>query len=176
MTTDTFKTKLSKLINKSRKAVRLYSTVARPGLGKSNERPYADIQLAEWRMTNEDLLGKLLTIIKNSNIRKAINDIAILKSQYTKTVNDLSLIINTKHRELIETTNIGDFVKIAKISYELIPLKAKLESKKAVLNELEDLVVGNITTNVFMQEKAEENNNLRVRSSKIIPFIKKNTA
>lgn len=177
MTADTFKSKLSKLINKSRKAIRLYSTVSSPR-SRGKEKPYADIQLEQWRETNEDLLNNLMQIIKNTNMRKAINDILIIRNRYADMVGKLDFKIKHFHKELVSSSVSSDFVKAAKVSGDLVPLKAKYDAVKAVAQELDDLLsYTTIKTPILPgSEDNEESGNLKVKSTKIIDFASKKKA
>ena len=171
MQNDTFKTKLAKLVYKIKKAIRLYTTVSR---GKSNsDKPYAELQIAQWRETNEKLLNRLQEIIQNNHLRKVSTDLHALKVSYSKESESLDQEIRLLHSELIAAARNADFVSSAKASTRLIPLKARQQACQAVIEELSDLLSDIVISSTIPADRDEEEHSsdrLKVRSAKILPF------
>jgi hypothetical protein len=169
MQNDTFKTKLAKLVYKIKKAIRLYTTVGR-GKG-SNDKPYAEIQINEWRDINERLLNELQEIIKDNHLRKVSISLDGLRKSYESEALRIDQDIRSKHSELNIFARNGDFVATAKTSSVLIPLKARHQACLAVVEELNillsDLVITNVTDNRSFEATDER---LKVTSAKILPF------
>ncbi len=170
MSSDTFKTKLAKLIQKSRKAIRIYSTVGRDSIGRPSK-PYSDMQLKAWYNINEELLLFLQDVTTKLHLRQVATETLKYAQKLSAQLHPEQIRLNSDHRLLLHFTEAGDFVNSAKLSQELIVLKAKIEAKKAVLNELEDLLSSaNLKLPVTHQINQDSQDSLKITESKIIPF------
>ena len=173
MSDETFKSKLSKLIQKSRKALRIYSQATTPGKHRASTKPYADQQIAIWYKINEELLEFLVEITRNAHLRKVANEsLAYAKLCQRKVITEQQTL-HEKHQQLVSYSESGNFINSAKLSSELIQLKASVQARSAVLAELEDLLsYANLKLPVT-HEPPEGPPELAVKSSKIIPFSSK---
>lgn len=170
MSSDTFKTKLAKLIQKSRKAIRIYSAVGRDSVGRPSK-PYSDMQLKAWYNVNEELL----IFLQEATTKLHLRQVATETLKYAQKLSGQLLPEQTKFasdsRLLVQFAESGDFVNSAKLSQELIVLKAKIEAKKAVLEELGELLSSaNLKMPVTHQMNQAPQESLRITESKIIPF------
>ena len=77
---DTFHSRIVKLIQKSRKALRLYTSVGRLSQGKNTE--YQELQTSEWRQVNAELIEHLTIIVNKPNQSQASADIFALRDRY----------------------------------------------------------------------------------------------
>lgn len=173
MSDETFKSKLSKLIQKSRKAIRIYSQASTPGTLRSSTKPFADQQIAVWYQINEELLEFLVEITRNAHLRKVANESFSYAKRCQEKVREERQQLESKHQQLVRYSESGDFINSAKLSSELIHLKACVQARGAVLTELEDLLsYANLKLPVT-HGAPEEQSELSVKTSKIIPFSSK---
>ncbi len=170
MSSDTFKTKLAKLIQKSRKAIRIYSAVGRDSIGRPSK-PYSDMQLKAWYNVNEELLMFLQEVTTKLHLRQVASEILKYAQKLSSQISPEQQKLNSDHRLLIQYTESADFVNSAKLSQELIVLKSRIEAKKAVLHELEDLLTSaNLKLPITHQMNDVPQESLKITESKIIPF------
>ena len=173
MSDETFKSKLSKLIQKSRKALRIYSQATTPANHRASTKPFADQQIAVWYNVNEELLEFLVEITRNAHLRKVANEsLGYAKHCQQKLIEEQEQL-DEKHQQLVRFSQSGDFINSAKLSSQLIHLKASVQARGAVLAELEDLLsYANLKLPVT-HEASTGQSELAVKSSKIIPFSSK---
>lgn len=173
MVSDTFKTRLLKLINKSRKAVRVYSNAGGASNFRAKSKPYADMQLKCWRDANERLVEFLHSATKNMNLRKVASEILAYAKQCQQELENREKQLEKYHHELLTYSQNKDYVNAAIISNELIVLKANVQAEKAVLEELEDvLTYANVKLPATYSSSEEDLSELCIKETKIIPFPK----
>ena len=139
MGSQTFRLRLAKLRQKSRRALRLYTRMGRFPSG--NENPlFTELQLEEWKTVNADLVEKLGHCIEDSNTRRVACDIYSLRDFYQNGACLTENVLLAKQNELLSAAQQGDFVKAALTSRELISLKARFEANRAAHHELQLLL------------------------------------
>lgn len=140
MDNDTFKSRLMNLVSRSRKALRLYSNVGRiHGDGPGNN--YTELQTREWKSVTADLLKELTSALDHS---KTIKDLAALvyslrdrlNSQWRTLESDLHL----RQKELVFSSENGDFIRASVLATELVVLKARMQAAQAAHHELHDVL------------------------------------
>lgn len=136
MGSQTFRLRLAKLRQKSRRALRLYTRMGRFPSG--NENPlFTELQLEEWKTVNADLIDKLGRCIEDSNTRRVACEVFALRDFYQTASRNAGVLLREKQDELLRAAQQGDFVKAAMLSRELISLKARLEASLAAHHELQ---------------------------------------
>jgi len=134
MESETFQIRVSKLIQKSRKAVRLYSS--RP----EGQREFTECQIAEWREINTVLLQGLLKAVERPCRKGMAADIYALRDEFYTLWRAAESDLHIQHRLLITAAENADFTKTAILSRQLIMLKSKIQAAQAAHFELQDIL------------------------------------
>ena len=141
MESESFVSRVMALIQKSRRALRLYSSAGSHGFsrdGSSGELPAA--QVAQWREVNGLLLRKLSEAAEAPNTKKIIYDVFALRSEFQTLWRTSESELVQSQRELIASAESGDFIRAAVLSTSLVSLKARLQAGQAAHHELDLLI------------------------------------
>ncbi len=141
MESESFVSRVMALIQKSRRALRLYSSAGSNWLsreGSSGELPAA--QVAQWREVNGLLLRKLSEAAEAPNTKKIIYDVFALRSEFQTLWRSTESELVQSQRELIASAESGDFIRAAVLSTALVSLKARLQAGQAAHHELDLLI------------------------------------
>ena len=177
MEAGTFKSRLIALLQKSRQAARMYSEMMR-GQDKFD---YSDLQIKEWKDVNFELVDELSVLLNDFYDQKNLiaKSLALLERFQIEQVT-ISTSLQKMKDELSLAVNKEDFPKSAKLSVELISLKAKNQALIAVLNELNKMLEkSNITSpriKIESVKKAKEDKELIVKSANLDKVISINVA
>jgi hypothetical protein len=142
MESETFRSRVLALIQKSRRALRLYTNSAGQAMarveGASPELSAA--QVAEWREVNSLLLKKLTDSIESASTKKIVHDIFALRNEFQTLwrTSESELVIH--QRELVAAAERGDFIKASTLSISLVSLKARVQAGQAAHHELDLLI------------------------------------
>lgn len=134
----TFRSRLLKLLQKSRKAVRLYSSIERTGDVSSD---FREVQAEEWRSVTADLLRDLTSSLENPNTRRLVSDVYAIRDRFYSDWRLAESDLHIGQRELIAASEHGDFTKAASLSTRLVRLKAKVQACQAAHHEIHDVLV-----------------------------------
>ena len=172
MESDTFRSRLSKLALKSRKALQLYSTV-----GKSKDTPSAEItekQVGEWKKVNAALYQQLTNALDSSNSKKLISDIFAIRDRFYSEWRSAESGLHVKQKELVQSAEHGDFAKSTLLSHELVTLKARVQASQAAHHEIQTVLkqsrVSLPTIELSTEEIVEEFPVQRGTSKTVIPL------
>ncbi|MGI6523740.1 MAG: hypothetical protein ACOX2O_00365 [Bdellovibrionota bacterium] len=138
MESETFQIRVSKLIQKCRKAVRLYSSVGRLAGVKQNE--FSELQVAEWKDVNILLLQGLTSIMEVPGRKGLSADLFALRDRFYMLWRAAESDMHMQHKDLLAVVEGSDFIKAAKLSSQLISLKARVQATQAAHHELQDLL------------------------------------
>lgn len=157
MNEETTVSKVSRLLQKSRQAFRIYSSMSKSAKAEHNE--YADMQAVEWRNINSELVRQLTHIVEKYSAKNIALQISrmrdILLSDYRRVESEL----NSEHREIISCTQRGDFIRVAQLARALISKKAFVQAAQAACHEL-SLIVDDSQislSNLHAENQAREN-------------------
>lgn len=138
MESETLRTRIASLVQKSRKALRLYSSTNRfPGAETSE---FGDLQVAQWRDVMSALLRDLSAAMDHPNARTLAGSILTLRDRFHADWRRVEADLKLKQRELLTVAEHGDFIKAAHLSRELVVLKAREQAAQAAHHELQDVV------------------------------------
>lgn len=138
MDNHTFRSRVLKLIQKSRKALRLYSNMGNiPTEGGSE---FTDIQVREWKRVNAELVQNLTSAMDNPNMKQLAIDVFSLRERFQVEWRDAESELRHKQRDLISAAEHGDFIKGATLCSDLVVLKARMQACQAAHHELSDAV------------------------------------
>lgn len=135
---DTFHSRLMLLIQKSRKALRLYSNMEKRDSSSTDK--FQDLQIAEWRVLNQDLLKHLLLAADNPSPKTVLMSVENLRDRFYSEWRMVEAELHNHHKALLAAAESGDFIKAALESSELVIMKAKMQAAQAAHHELEDLL------------------------------------
>lgn len=138
MDNETFRSRLANLVNKSRKALRLYSNVGRFNAEGGNE--LTELQTGEWKSVTGELLRALSLILENPNPKQVVNDVFVLRDRFNTHWRTIECDVNLKQRELIAAAEGSDYVRSSVLARELVVLKARMQAAQAAHHELQDVV------------------------------------
>lgn len=168
---DTFRVKLLKLMQRSRKALRLYSSVGRMRNDHSSE--LSDLQIAQWKLINAELVKQLSLLLDGPAGRSLSADVLSLRDRFYHEWRQSQANLHRRQNELIALAEKGDFAKVAVLSRELVGLKARSQAAQAAQHELSDVLkrvnLEHITVELRDDSVVEELK--EASTAKILPFI-----
>lgn len=142
MESESFRSRVVALIQKSRRALRLYSNSAGQAMarveGATPELSAA--QVSEWRDVNGVLLKKLSEAAGGASTKKLVHDIFALRNEFQTMwrASESELVLH--QRELVTAAERGDFIKASGLAVSLVTLKARVQAGQAVHHELDLLI------------------------------------
>lgn len=134
----TFRSRVIELLQKSKKAVRVYTSMGRAV--SSEQSYYSELQVREWKSVNADLLKSLTGAAEADNHRELSSKIFSLRDRY---YNDWRLTeseLHDKQKALIMAAENGDYIKATLLGQQLVSLKARLQATQAAHHELQDVI------------------------------------
>ena len=138
MESDTLRSRVEKLVQKSRKAVRLYAGMER--MQGEAQAPYTEAQVREWREVNSELSKELAMALEFPSQRRVAGVIVHLKDRFLDALRSGEAQVAQQQRDLVRAAEHGDFVKSAILSADLIRAKARVQATQAAHHELEDIL------------------------------------
>ncbi len=142
MESESFRSRLLALIQKSRRALRLYNNSGSQSIvrleGTSAELSAA--QVAEWREINSLLLRKLTESADSPSTKKLVYDVFALRNEFQSLWRGSESELVQQQRELIASAERGDFIKASGLAANLVSLKARVQAGQAAHHELDLLI------------------------------------
>lgn len=142
MESESFRSRVVALIQKSRRALRLYTNSAGQAMarveGATPELSAA--QVAEWRDVNGALLKKLTEAATSPSTKKLVHDIFALRNEFQTMWRTSESELVRQQRELVAAAERGDFIKSSGLASVLVSLKARVQAGQAVHHELDLLI------------------------------------
>lgn len=132
----TLASRASSLYQKSKRALRLYSS---PGRFAPAGKEIAEAQLAEWRSASSDLVEELAELLSPSRLGKIGSGLAALRDKFYGVWRAAEADLYRQHKELVEIAESGDYVRAALLAPKLAVLKARVDACRAVCNELDEI-------------------------------------
>jgi len=137
MESETFRSRLAQLVQKSRKAIRLYTSMGKLGPDRGE---FAEVQVGQWREVNSELLRALSELLDNPNQRALAGQVFALRDRFCAEWRRVEADLRVKQQELISAAERSDFVRAAHLSRELVLLKAREQATQAAHHELEEVL------------------------------------
>ena len=141
MESESFRARVLALIQKSRRALRLYSSAGT--ITGSKGEPTSDlsaVQVLEWRDVNGLLLRKLSHAAESPNTKKLIYDVFALRNEFQSIWRTSESELVQSQRELVACAERGDFVRACSLATSLVSLKARVQAGQAAHHELDLLI------------------------------------
>ena len=137
MTRETFRVRLSQLIQKSRKALKLYTNMAEVRNKRASE-----AQLSEWRDVNARLANELQKALSRSSVREASDMVYQLRDRFYGEWRFAEAELHEKQEQLIELAENAQFARVSQLAEELVQVKARKQATQAAHHELDTLLLG----------------------------------
>ena len=134
----TFRSRVSELLQKSRKALRLYSSVGKLHNDKASE--LTESQVAEWKRVNGELSHELTHALEKTNNKAFVSEIFSVRDRFYGEWKVAEADMHRKQRMLLECSENGDFVKSSVLAQELVLLKARSQACQAAHHELNEVL------------------------------------
>ena len=138
MDSDTFRSRLLKLLQKSRQAYRLYESMGRAPKGDAAE--YTEMQANEWRNVNADLLKELSASLERPSQKEVVSRVFMLRERILAEFRMAEAEVNSRQKELVFAAEKGDFIRAALLSRRLAMMKARAQANQAAHHELDDVI------------------------------------
>lgn len=135
----TFRSRLAHLMQKCRKALRLYSSVKQLDNGEASD--LSELQVLEWRQVNAELLRQLSVALSNPNIKTLTNDVFLLRDRFQAEWRMAETEQHGKQAQLLAVAEKGDFIRAAVLCRELVTVKARTQAAQAAYHELQELLL-----------------------------------
>ncbi len=142
MESESFRSRVMALVQKSRRALRLYNSASTAVFPKpeGTSSDHSSSQVVEWREVNSLLLRKLTEAAECPNTKKLIYDVFALRSEFQGLWRSSEAELVRSQRELITSAEKGDFVRAAALANALVSLKARVQAGQAAHHELDTLI------------------------------------
>ena len=142
MESETFRSRVVALIQKSRRALRLYSHAGGQGLSRVEglTPELSANQVSEWRDVNSMLLKKLSESADSPSTKKLVYDVFALRNEFQTLWRTSESELVQQQTELIEASQRGDFIKASSLAVSLVSLKARVQAGQAAHHELDVLI------------------------------------
>ncbi len=128
------------LLQRSRQAHRLYSSMERSQKGEAAE--YTEMQAAAWRLVNAELVKQLTSLLDGPHTRQLPMQVAHLRDRFLAEFREAETALNQRHREVVVAAERGDFIRTALVSRTLVATKARSQAASAACSELEEALKG----------------------------------
>ena len=177
MENETFRTRLFNLLQKSRKAVRLYTSMA-GGINGEAPSELQESQAAEWRSVNSDLLKQLSLALDQPNARQLASGACNLRDHFYSMWRLTESELQIRHSELLSASDNGDYMRAATLATELVVLKARGQAAQAAHHEI-DAVISKSKVSVAPVELSKDREIQEAqapRLAKVIPLRRQITA
>lgn len=142
MDSESFVSRVMALIQKSRRALRLYSSAGATTYPRteSNAAELSALQVAQWREVNGNLLKKLIEAGEAGNTKKTIYQVFALRGEFQTICRTTEAELVLAQKELVASSESGDFIRAATLAHMLVTLKARLQAGQAAHHELDLLI------------------------------------
>ncbi|MBX7145618.1 MAG: hypothetical protein K1X79_14295 [Oligoflexia bacterium] len=158
-------------MQKSRKALRLYTSVERIGVANAE---FRELQAQEWKEVNADLLRQISHALETGSSKALVSDIFTLRDRFYSNWRGAEKEVHQKQRDLIMAAENGDFVKAAILGRELVLLKAREQASQAAHHELHEVLarskVQAPTIELSSESMLEEESEAMRPQAKVIPL------
>lgn len=134
---ETFRSRVARLIQRSRKALRLYSSIGRAPADQGRE--LSELQLGQWKEVNAELARDLTTALERPNQRGLASEVAELRDRFYGEWRMAEAELHEQQRGLIAAAEHGDFIRATHLSQRLVVLKARVQATQAAHHELSEL-------------------------------------
>jgi hypothetical protein len=143
------RSRLLKLLQKSRKAVRLYSSVDTTLLagkqlvsadGQISEAKVREIQSEAWKTVTTELMRDLSAALENPNPKRLVHDLYALRDRSYSDWRLAEAELHCHQRDLVTAAEASDFIKASMLSTKLIRMKAHYQASQAVYQELQEVL------------------------------------
>ena len=132
----TLRSRLLKLLQKSRKASRLYGSMD----SNDTHDELKEKQAKEWKKVTSELLLELSSTLENSNPKRVLQQAFNMRDRFHSDYRMAESELNRSQRDLINVAEIGDFTRAFSLSSSLISLKARVQACQAAYHELSEIL------------------------------------
>lgn len=142
MESESFRSRIVALIQKSRRALRLYTNSTGQVMARveGSTPELSAAQVAEWRDVNGLLLRKLSLAAESPSTKKVVHDVFALRNEFQSMWRTSESELVTQQRELVAAAERGDFIKASGLAVSLVSLKARVQAGQAAHHELDILI------------------------------------
>jgi hypothetical protein len=142
------RSRLLKLLQKSRKAVRLYSSVDTTlvgkylvsGDGQISETKVRELQSDEWKRVTTELMRDLSSALENPNPKRLVHDLYALRDRSYSDWRLAEAELHRHQKDLVTAAETSDFIKASVLSIKLIRMKAHFQASQAVYQEMQEVL------------------------------------
>lgn len=139
MENETLRGRLGRLLHKSRRALRLYTSGHRiPGHRlPGTESELTEVQVEEWRRVNAELYKELAQVVEQTNVRQLAQDAFRLRDRLQEEFRNTETELHQKQKAALSLVESGDFIRASSVCRELSMLKARVQATQAAHHELQ---------------------------------------
>ena len=137
MTTAPFSSRLLALLQRARRAVRMYGSLGRPSSHPEQGNEERDAQAREWRVTNELLISRITALIGVRPVTAITpRELGGVVHQFEREAIELSTLLAEGNTRLIGFAEAADYIAAARTARELVILQSRSQAIAAVIHEL----------------------------------------
>jgi len=141
MTTAPFSSRLLALLQRARRAVRMYGLLGRPAGHAEQGNEERDAQAREWRVTNELLISRITALVGVRPVTAITpRELSGVVHQFDREAIELSTLLAEGNTRLIGFAEAADYIAAARMARELVILHARSQAIAAVIHELSVLL------------------------------------
>ena len=141
MTTAPFSSRLLALLQRARRAVRMYGLLGRPAGHAEQGNEERDAQAREWRGTNELLISRITALLGVRPLTAITpRELGGVVHQFEREAIELSNLLAEGNTKLIEIAEAAAYIAAARTAREVVILHARSQAIAAVIHELSVLL------------------------------------
>lgn len=153
MTSHTSRSRIAELLQRSRRALRLYSSIGKSAVHANT---YSEKQAIEWRDVNSELTQSLSRSLEKPSTKSLLDEVALLRDRFHDEWKRSESKMQVSKKELVEALDRGDFVKCSLLSENLVILKSRSEATYAAYSELTSVIGDRVTSELSSANLATE--------------------
>lgn len=174
MSDETFRSRLIKLLQKSRKALRLYTSMEK-ATQKGSE--FQDLKIQEWKAVNLDLVRTLTELVEEPDSKRITAQLFKLRDRCYSDWRLAEGDLHKEHRALLHASEASDFAKACSTSKNLISLQARVQALQAAHHEIQSVIdqskLGKPVVDLAEEDELFEVASAPQQTAKIIPLRRK---
>lgn len=135
---DTLRSRVAQLVQRTRRAVRLYSSAER--LAGGEQAQLTGLQLEQWQQVNTELQRQLAAVMDHPNQKLLAGEVVAVRDRFYHEWRNTEAEVHLKQGELLAAAEKADFIRCAILGRSLVVLKAREQAAQAAHHELQELV------------------------------------
>lgn len=159
MSQEPFSARLASLVQRARKATRMYASIERSASGGESSNEEKESQAREWRVSNEVLLNRIANLMGVRPVTAVTpREVTGILHQFEGEADEWSGELSAGQDRLVAYAEAADYISTARLARDLVSLKARSQAANAILHELKTLLAPHAARNVQSSNRVDQIN------------------